>query len=83
MKLDRPGALHEEPLAPSDWNMDMSREGNQYIAVVKRQQDVMCRVSIASEGLEEDAARTALAEKARRWIHEYLSRPSPGFMDPK
>jgi len=63
--------------------MDMSREGHQYIAVVKRGCDVMCRVSIASEGLEQDAARTALAEKARQWIHEYLNRPVSGFMELK
>ena len=75
MRLDRRGAPHEQPLAPREWNMEMAQDGNQYVAIVKRRHELMCRLSIASGELGEDAARTALAEKARLWIHEYLSRP--------
>jgi len=81
MKLDRPGAPHEAPLAPEDWTMDMLREGDQHIAELRRGGKVMCRLSIARAGQDESAMRTAVAEKARWWIHEYLSRPPSEFGD--
>lgn len=79
MKLDRPGAPHEAPLAPEDWTMDMIREGDQRIAELRRDGKVMCRLSIMLNEQDDDAARTAIAEKARWWIHEYLQRPPSGF----
>lgn len=77
MKLDRPDAPHEEPLAPDDWSMDMERDGSLFIAVVKRCHTPMCRLSVAAGDLKEANARTWLAEKARHWIYEYLNRPAP------
>lgn len=78
MRLDRPGAPHIAPLAPEDWTMDMDRQGSMLSADIKRRNQHMCRVSIACEGLSEDEQRTALAEKARAWIADYLSRSHAG-----
>ena len=83
MKLDRPGAPHEAPLAPEDWMMIILREGDQHIAELRRDDQVMCRLSVALNEQDEDAARTAVAEKARWWIHEYLSRPPTSSVDPE
>jgi len=79
MKLDREGAPHTEPLAPEDWNMDIAQEGSQFIALVQHESELKCRLSIAAGGLDDATARTALADKARHWIHEYLSRPASAF----
>ena len=46
MKLDRAGASHEAPLAPADWEMEVLREGDQYIAELRRDDRLMCRLSI-------------------------------------
>lgn len=74
MKLDRPGAPHKAPLAPEDWTMELTREGDQHIAVVLRDSKVMCRLSITLIEQDESKMRTAVAEKARWWIHDYLAR---------
>ena len=76
MNLDRPSASTTlEPLAPPEWSMDVQREGKQLTAEVKRSAVVMCRVSVVrSEDDDEAAARAALADKAGRWIHDYLQR---------
>lgn len=74
MQLDRPGAPHAEPLAPPEWTMDIDRQGSMLLAEIKLRMKPMCRVSIAAEGLTEDQQRTALAEKARAWIADYLKR---------
>lgn len=75
MNLDKIGPP-EGPayLAPPEWTMDIHQEGAQYIAVVKVRGQPMCRVSITSPDGNEQTARTALANKARHWIHDYLSR---------
>ncbi|WP_225781367.1 hypothetical protein [Xenophilus sp. Marseille-Q4582] len=78
MKLDRPDAPHTQPLAPAEWEMDLICEGNQYVAEVKRKLQPMCRLSIAAQGQSESEARTVLADKARAWIAEYLSRDPTG-----
>ena len=65
------------PLAPAEWTMEISRQGCcQHTAEVKYQEVPMCRLSIALPEQSESEIRTALAEKARRWISEYLARPS-------
>jgi hypothetical protein len=74
MKLDSPGAPHSEPLASEEWTMEMTQEANQYISIVKRDSTPMCRLSIVVTNKSEAEARTELAEKARRWIREYLER---------
>lgn len=74
MQLDRPGAPRSEPLAPPGWTMNIDRQGSMLLAELKLSNQPMCRVSIASDGLTEDQQRTALAEKARTWIADYLKR---------
>lgn len=54
--------------------MEMMQEANQYISIVKRDSVLMCRLSILAAHKSEAEARTELAEKARRWIREYLNR---------
>lgn len=78
MNLDKQGPPERpELLAPPEWSMDLIREGTLYTVIVKRAFEPMCRLSIATTVGDEQAARTALAHKARLWIHEYLDRP-PG-----
>lgn len=79
MKLDRPGAPHEAPLAPEDWSMEMLQDGDQHIAVLSRDGKVICRLSVALSDVDSAAARTALAEKARWWIYDYLNRGPSSF----
>ena len=76
MNLDKASAsTTSEPLAPPEWSMDMRREGNQFTAEVKRSAVVMCRVSVVRPDDDDEAtARAALADKARRWIDDYLRR---------
>ncbi|MDN4588121.1 hypothetical protein DBA29_06365 [Xenophilus aerolatus] len=74
MKLDREGAPHEQPLAPQDWSMEILHEEDQHIAVVCRRGVPMCRVSMSRHGEAAEKVRTALAERARAWIAEYLQR---------
>jgi hypothetical protein len=76
MKLDRAGAPHQQPLAPEDWTMTMLRDGSQHIAVVERRGIPMCRVSTAAGDRPAEQVRTELAEKARAWIAEFLTRES-------
>jgi hypothetical protein len=45
---------------------------------VFRNGERMCRVSLATASMDESAARAALANKARAWIDDYLSRPHAG-----
>lgn len=78
MRLDRPDAPRKEPLAPDDWTMDIHSEGHQFVAQLKRGRTPVCRISIAAEGQDESEARTELAEKARAWIVDYLSRSPTG-----
>lgn len=68
--------------APEDWTVDLLHEGNQYTAVVARKGVTMCRLSIATIATSvgnEASARTALADKARWWIHDYLGRQPTGL----
>ena len=80
MNLDKASSITTlEPLAPPDWSMDVRHEGRQITAEVKRSSVLMCRVSIVrpdDDDYDEAAARAALADKARRWIHDYLVRSS-------
>ena len=78
MKLDRPGAPHAEPLAPAEWTIDIASNGRMLVGVIKRGHESMCHVSITAEGILDDEQRTLLAEKARAWIADYLSRPHSG-----
>lgn len=78
MKLDRPGAPHEQPLAPEDWTMTMLQDGSQHIAVVERRGIPMCRVSTVAGGRSAEQVQTVLAEKARAWIAKFLSRERNG-----
>lgn len=55
--------------------MEILRQGDQHIAELRRDGKLMCRLSIMLNEQDDNAARTAVAEKARWWIHEYLSRP--------
>lgn len=81
MKLDQPGAAHQQPLAPPEWTMEMVKDGAQHIAIVFRMNTPMCRVSVATTERDGDAVRTALAEKARAWIASYLGRAQPPAHD--
>ncbi|VTU30006.1 hypothetical protein [Variovorax sp. PBL-E5] len=54
--------------------MDMLKDGIQFTAEVKRGGAILCRLSVARPDEDEAAARSALADKARLWIHDYLSR---------
>ena len=76
MNLDKASVTTTlEPLAPPEWTMDVQREGRQFTAEVKQSAVLMCRVSVVlPEEKDEAAARAILADKARRWIHEYLVR---------
>ena len=76
MNLDKASAATTlEPLAPPEWSMDVMREGQQFTAEVKKSAIVMCRVSVVRpDDDDEAAARAALADKARRWIDDYLRR---------
>jgi len=76
MNLDQAGAPHQELLAPEEWTLEVTRDDNQYIIAVKRLNQPMCRLSMALMATDEGAIRTALAERARRWIREYLARPT-------
>lgn len=78
MKLDIPGTRTLQPLAPSDWTMELEKDGLQYVAQLMRGNVPICRLSIAAEGQTEAQARTELADKARAWIADYLSRPHSG-----
>ena len=72
MNLDKASASStSEVPAPPEWSMDVKRDGAQFIAEIKRSAVVMCRVSVVRPDDDEDAARAALADKARRWIHDY------------
>lgn len=73
-EADRPGAPCEQPLAPEDWTLTMLQDGSQHIAVVERRGIPMCRVSTAAGGRSAEQVHTNLAEKARAWIAEFLSR---------
>jgi len=75
VNLDKEGPPPRPGLqAPEDWTMDLLQEANQYTAVLARKGVTMCRLSIATSVGNEASARTALAEKARWWIHDYLER---------
>ena len=75
MNLDPLGPRDgQETLAPPEWTMDLQRDGVMYRGIVKRAYVEVCRIAVASEGLTEATARTALAHKARAWISDYLSR---------
>lgn len=64
------------PLAPAEWTMDITRGGNfHYVAELKRKGVLMCRLSLALPDHTDAEVQTALAEKARGWISEYLKRP--------
>lgn len=77
MNVDKASAASTSaPLAPPDWSMDVGLDGRQFTAVVKRAGAVMCRLSVVRADDNEAAARSALADKARIWIHDYLSRSS-------
>jgi hypothetical protein len=64
-------------LAPTEWTMEVLKQGNMYTAEVKRSMLTMCRLSIATSIGDEAAARTALAHKVRLWIHAYLEQSQP------
>jgi hypothetical protein len=65
----------DPPRAPLDWTMDLELgEGSGYVGVVKRSGVVMCRILLASKFASESDARSALANKARGWIFDYLAR---------
>lgn len=75
MNLDPTGPhVTEKELAPSEWSLDVQREGVLFRGIVKRMHVEICRIAVASEGLDEQTARTALAQKARAWIKDYLLR---------
>lgn len=79
MNLDKIGPPEgPEYLAPPEWTMSIHREGSQHVAVVMVRLQPMCRLSIASPDGDEQAARTILANKARHWIHDYLTREADG-----
>ena len=78
MKLDRADAPHAQPLAPEDWTMEVLFDGEHCCALVSRHGQMMCRLSATHLGLSESQARTALAERARAWIADYLSRTHTG-----
>ena len=69
------------PLAPADWTMSVQPgglgEGAFYFADVKRGGANVCRLIVAGT-MAEDEAHRLLAEKARLWIAEYLTRPRSG-----
>ena len=78
MQLDIDGPLDDpQILAPPEWTMEVLKERNMYTAEVKRSQVTMCRLSIATGVGDEAGARTALAHKARLWIHAYLEQSQP------
>lgn len=54
--------------------MEIQQEEGQYITVVKCSGTQMCRLSIAPAVGDEEAARHALADKARYWIRDFLGR---------
>ncbi|MGR4870356.1 hypothetical protein ACIPRI_16045 [Variovorax sp. LARHSF232] len=61
-------------LAPPEWTMEVQQEEDQSIIVVKRAGMQMCRLSVAPVVGDEVAVRHVLANKARHWIRDFLSR---------
>jgi len=75
MNVDKDSASQTDaPLAPPDWTMALTREGSQFIAEVARSGMVLCRLSAVGAASDEPSVRRSLADKARWWINEYLSR---------
>ncbi|MBO9647338.1 MAG: hypothetical protein J7605_02425 [Variovorax sp.] len=76
MNLDKQGPAPSADLAaPGEWTMEITHQANQYIATLACRNIVMCRISLArSDAADEAAARTALADKSRRWVRDYLAR---------
>ncbi|SFL87368.1 hypothetical protein [Variovorax sp. OV329] len=79
MNLDEASAATTlEPLAPPEWTMDVHQESGQFTAELKRNLVLVCRLSLMRADGDEATARAFLADKARRWIHDYLRRsPNP------
>lgn len=79
VNLDKASAASTAaPLAPPDWTMEVRPEGGQYTAVLKRAGVVICRLSVVRPDGDEDSARSALADKARFWVQDYLARSRGG-----
>lgn len=59
--------------------MEVTRGDHGYhIAALACAGKPMCRISLNTEFADDDAARSALAFKARLWIVEYLARDHSG-----
>ncbi|WP_399685270.1 hypothetical protein [Xenophilus sp.] len=52
--------------------MEFLQQGTQFIAIVIREGRDMCRLSITADGLDEASAHPVLADRANRWIRDYL-----------
>lgn len=81
MNLDpRTGAESSyPPLAPPEWTMEIAEAEHGYrVAVLACSGKPMYRISLHTEFADGDAARSALAIKARLWIAEYLARDHSG-----
>jgi len=75
MNVDKSSAAKTDaPLAPPEWTMDMQLEGSRFTAEIKRAGKAVCRLSAFGSTSDEPAVRRELADKARWWIQEYLSR---------
>jgi len=63
--------------------MELEREdmGGAYVGVVKRSGVIMCRILLAGDFKDRPLARSALADRARMWIADYLRRPHEGDPD--
>lgn len=66
------GAARTGPLVPVEWSMEFLQQGTQFIAIVIREGRDMCRLSITADGLDEASAHPVLADRANRWIRDYL-----------
>ena len=53
-----------------------------FVGIVSRAGRRHCRISLNTDFASEEAARTALAVKARLWIAEYLQRDHSGDTRP-
>ena len=72
----------DPPLAPDDWSMKVKHEGQgmaqRHTAIIERNGDPVCHISIGPVSGGEEGARSALALRARAWIADYLSREHTG-----
>ncbi|WP_225781366.1 hypothetical protein [Xenophilus sp. Marseille-Q4582] len=62
---------------PPEWQISftLSHDGAPHYATITRAGSLMCRLSIAGQGVDPEQARQELRARAEVWIKIYLLRP--------